>query len=711
MIGSVGMRNVSKTLRVFVLVLVAIMLFSVSAAALPQLTSPYDGYEYDGYKTSHEAPITYLTEGFFNSQKLGLETPLSAPADMVYDGKGLLYVLDTGNGRIVAIDVKTYKAVGVYKDFTDKNGQPIDFTGATGFDIGDDGSYYIADSKNMRVLVFNKERKLTLQIERPDAALAGTDTPFDVTKVMIGNDGTIYVICKSINTGILTFTPEGEFKVFYGSNNVQATADVIKQFFYNKFLTRAQRAARRSITPTNFANMTLDGHNFVYTVKADRFIFAANNVVQCLNYTGGSNINTEVNFGEYENDSYTRYQERIQNLFVDIDIDYEGMINVLDAEYGRVYQYSVDGDFIGSFGGKGNYLGMMSNATAIETVGGDILVLDAAKNCIHKFGPTEYGLALRKAVLLGDSTDLDARQAAWEHVLRLNSNSTYPYYGLGLVNDERGEYKEAMENFEIAGAQDEYSKAYKQYRKQAMADNILWIVLVIVAIVVVIILIKKALSKKMKAVEGTAYSPLETKWGLPIYTLLHPVDSFDQFKDRKTESPLIATGIIILWFVIDTLSFFCTGFSFSTARVTDFNLLIEIFKTAGIFLLFVVANWSMCTLLNGKGTFKEIYCAIAYALTPYILSIGISAALSNVLTGSEGVFLTLITAVGTIWSIGIVAFALTTLHEYSFGKMIGSVILTFLAMAVIGFLMALFYTLMLQVWQFITSLVEEIKIR
>ena len=704
------MRNFGKTLKVFVITLVAILLLAVSASALPQLTSPYDGYEYDGFKTSHEAPITYLTEGYINSNDLNLEIGFDTPSDMAYKN-GLLYVLDTNNGRIVAINPNGYKVEKILDNFTDENGEKINFKGALGFDIGDDGSFYIADSKNMRVLVFNKECKLKFAINRPDTALSGTDTPFDTTKVMIGNDGTIYVICKSINTGILTFTSDGEFKVFYGRNTVQATADVIKQFFYNKFLTRAQRAARRSITPTNFANMTLDGNNFVYTVKADRFIFGSSNVVQCLNYTGKSNLNSKIVFGERDNDSYSFYWNRLNNCFADIDIDYEGMINVLDSEYGRVYQYTVDGDFIGSFGGKGEYKGMMANATAIETINGEILVLDAAKNCIHRYSPTEYGLALRAAFLLGDSTDLDAREAAWEHVLKLNSNSTYPYYGLGLVNDERGEYKEAMDNFKIAGAQDEYSKAFKQYRKEAMANNALWIVLVIVLIVAVIMVIRKLIKSKMKVVDGTAYSPLETKWGLPIYTLFHPVDSFDQFKDRKTESPIIATGIIILWFIIDTLSFFCTGFSFSINRVTDFNLLIEVFKTAGVFILFVAANWSMCTLLNGKGTFKEIYCAVAYSLIPYILSIGISAALSNVLTGSEGVFMSLITTVGLMWSIALIAFALITLHEYSFGKMLWSVILTFIAMAVIGFLMALFYTLMLQVWQFAKSIIEELKIR
>ena len=244
-----------------------------------------------------------------------------------------------------------------------------------------------------------------------------------------------------------------------------------------------------------------------------------------------------------------------------------------------------------------------------------------------------------------------------------------------------------------------------------MAENIVWIILVIVLIFAAIIILKKVLKAKMKVVDGTAYSPLESKWGLPIYTLFHPVDSFDQFKDRRTESPLIATCIIVAWFIVDTLSFFCTGFSFSTARVTDFNLLIEILKTFGIFILFVSANWSMCTLLNGKGTFKEIYCGIAYALIPYIVSIGISTALSNVLVGSEGVFLTLITSIGLLWSLMIIALALITLHEYSFGKMLSSVLLTILAMAVIGFLIALFYTLMLQVWQFANSLIQEIQLR
>lgn len=705
------MGKFSRVIKALAAVLCLTLLLGVHASAAPTLSSAYGGYEYDGYKNSSLAPVTYLSDGSLNGSSLGLENNLNAPSDMVYDKNGTLYVLDSGNGRVVAIDTKTLKARTVYDDFVDKNGKKVDFTGALGMDIGEDGSVLIADTANMRVLVFDKNHKLRTEILRPDVALSGTETPFDATKVMLGNDGVIYVICKSINTGILTFTPEGEFKVFYGSNNVEATATVLKNYFYNKFLTREQRAARASVTPTNFANMTLDANNFVYTVKSEKFIFGSSDVVQCLNYTGGTIINEEAAFGEFENDSYTYYWNRKNNSFTDIDIDNDGFINVLDSGYGRVYQYSVDGDFLGAFGAVGNQNGTMQNPSAIETVDGAVLVLDAAKNVIHKFEPTEYGLALREAFMLSESTDLSARLEAWQHVLRLNTNSTFPYYGIGLVYDEMGEYAKAMDNFRIAGAQTEYSKAFKQYRKTAMADNALWIALAVVLLVVAIILIVRFLKKKMRVVDGTAYSPLETKWGLPIYTLLHPVDAFDQFKDRKTESVSIATGIVALWFVVDTLSFFFTGFAFSTARVTDFQLFVEIIKTLGLFILFVSANWSMCTLLNGKGTFKEIYCGVAYALIPYILSIGINTVLSNFLTESEGVFMTLITAVALVWSIAILVFGLITLHEYSFLKMLGSVLLTVLAMAVIGFLIVLFYTLMLQVYSFIDSLVEELKIR
>lgn len=705
------MVKFSSVIKALAVVLCLCVLLSMQVSAAPTLSSAYGGYEYDGYKASSEAPVTYLSDGSLGGAALGLSGGLNAPSDMVYDKKGTLYVLDSGNGRVIAVDTKTYKVRGVYNDFTDKDGKKVDFKGALGLDVGADGKFYIADTANLRVLVFDKNRKLELEILRPDVALSGTDTPFDVTKVMIGNDNTIYVICKSINTGILTFTPEGEFKVFYGSNDVEATATVLKNYFYNKFLTREQRAARASVTPTNFANMTLDANNFVYTVKSETFIFGSSDVVQCLNYTGGTIINEEATFGEFENDSYTYYWNRKNNSFTDIDIDSDGFINVLDSGYGRVYQYTVDGDFLGAFGALGTQNGTMQNPAAIETVDGAVLVLDAAKNVIHKYEPTEYGLALREAFMLRESTDLEGRLEAWQHVLRLNTNSTFPYYGIGLVYDEMGEYGKAMDNFKIAGAQTEYSKAFKQYRKTAMADNALWIVLVLILAAVGIFLLIRVIKKKMRVVDGTAYSPLETKWGLPIYTLLHPVDAFDQFKDRKTESVGIATGIIALWFVVDTLSFFFTGFAFSTARVTDFQLFVEIIKTIGLFILFVSANWSMCTLLNGKGTFKEIYCSVAYALIPYVLSIAINTVLSNFLTESEGVFMTLITAVALVWSIAIVAFGLITLHEYSFFKMLGSVLLTVLAMAVIGFLIVLFYTLMLQVYSFIDSLVEELKIR
>ncbi len=705
------MLNSKKTVRILAVVLALMLGITVCVSAAPSLFSAYGGYEYNSFKESSEAPVTYLPEKVLTHTDLGLDSALNTPSEMVYDKQDTLYILDSGNGRIIAVSLASGKAVRVIDTFADESGAPLSITGATGMDIGPDGKIYIAATEAQEVWIFDNSGIRTAAIVRPDEALAGTDAPFDVSKIMLGNDGTIYVICRSINTGILTFDSEGVFKSFYGSNDVEATASVIKDYFINKFLTREQRKARRSITPTNFSNMTLDNNNFVYTVKSDTFIFGSSDIVQCLNYSGSTIIRETVTFGELENDSYTYYWSRRQNKFVDVEIDAEGMINILDESYGRVYQYTTLGEFVGAFGSIGTQKGTFAAPAAIESANGKIYVLDSKKNNIACFAPTEYGTALRKALGLRESTDLDARLEAWEQVLKLNSNSTYPYYGIGLVYDEMGEYGKALENFKIAGAQTEYSKAYKQYRKTAIADNIVWIVLVVVAVIAAIILISRALKKKMTAVDGTAYSPLETKWGLPIYTLFHPVDAFDQFKDRKTESPAIATGIIALWFIIDTLSFFFTGFIFNTARVTDFQLLVEIFKTIGIFILFVSANWSMCTLMNGKGTFKEIYCAVAYSLIPYVVSVAIRTVLSNFVTENEGVFLTVITTIGLVWSIALIAFALITLHEYSFMQMLGSVLLTFVAMAVIGFLLVLFYTLMLQVWTFIQSIIEELKIR
>jgi len=95
---------------------------------------------------------------------------------------------------------------------------------------------------------------------------------------------------------------------------------------------------------------------------------------------------------------------------------------------------------------------------------------------------------------------------------------------------------------------------------------------------------------------------------------------------------------------------------------------VEMISVALPFLLWCVVNWGFTTLMDGKGTIKDIYIASAYALAPIIM-INIPATIaSNFMTADEGTFYYLLVAVSTIWAVGLLFFdvidrILFTIHE------------------------------------------------
>lgn len=169
--------------------------------------------------------------------------------------------------------------------------------------------------------------------------------------------------------------------------------------------------------------------------------------------------------------------------------------------------------------------------------------------------------------------------------------------------------------------------------------------------------------------------------------------------------------IVAIWFVLNIFQFFSTGYIFNKSRPEDFNSFISIVQTIGLFVLFVTANWSICTLLEGKGRLSEIMAVFSYSLVPYLASIIVITILSNVLSLEDGNFLSLISTIGLIWSVFIMFVGFMNIHEYTLKKTLLSMILTFLGMGVIIFLIILFYSLMSQAGEFVKSIMQEISLR
>ena len=141
------------------------------------------------------------------------------------------------------------------------------------------------------------------------------------------------------------------------------------------------------------------------------------------------------------------------------------------------------------------------------------------------------------------------------------------------------------------------------------------------------------------------------------------------------------------------------------------NNLQEIFVVGLLIILFVTANWSVTTLMEGKGKFKEILMVTGYALFPIII-IGYPALLiSNFLTLDEMAFYTLAVGVAYFLTGWMLFMGILNIHQYGLLKTIMAFLATVVSMMVMMFLGLLFFDVIQQIISFISAIIEELGLR
>lgn len=197
----------------------------------------------------------------------------------------------------------------------------------------------------------------------------------------------------------------------------------------------------------------------------------------------------------------------------------------------------------------------------------------------------------------------------------------------------------------------------------------------------------------------------------PFRCLLHPFDGFNAVKEDGKGSVPFAAAIVIVFFIAAIMYRQNTGYTFNYNDLNDLNILLIATKTIVLFALWVICNWSVATWMEGEGKASEICIVSAYSLIPYVAAIIAVTLLSNVLLEEEGVFLTYIIVIATIWSSILMLIGFLTIHDYGFVRTIQSIVLTFVAMAIVIFLAVLFYTLFQQAYVFLYTIYNELLFR
>ena len=208
---------------------------------------------------------------------------------------------------------------------------------------------------------------------------------------------------------------------------------------------------------------------------------------------------------------------------------------------------------------------------------------------------------------------------------------------------------------------------------------------------------------------------LKTFWfnyfSFPKYILFHPFDGFDEFKRYKKGKLSVALIFITLFAFFRIFTYQNEGFLVNERNPLMLNSLQEVFSVILLIGLFTIGNWSVTTLMEGKGKFKEILMMTGYALFPIIVIGYPSVVLSNFLTMEEMAFYTLLMGFAYVAAGWMLFMGVLNIHHYGLGKTILAFILTVVAMAVMMFFGLLFFDLIQQFIEFVASIYEELNLR
>ena len=445
-------------------------------------------YNYDYWGDVQDAPSSYAVCRVFTSSDLGLDVNMKNPSGLTVVGD-LVYICDSGNNRIIECKRPTPQTLEVNRIIDSFTGDVAvtTFNNPTDIAVSAEGCFFIADNGNARVLKLDKDLNYLMEFTKPDDNTLNADLVFQPTKLTIDTADRLYCIATGINKGLVKYEADGTFSGFVGATKV--TYDWT-DYIWKKFATQEQRALMASFVPTEYDNLYMDHEGFIYactgSAEKDDIRNGSADVVRRINLIGNDILVRNGdwyiigdlymgNGGGYEGASY----------FTDITCLENDIYICLDRNRGRLFGYDDQGKMVFAFGGNGNMDGYFRRPEAIDHMGYDLLVLDSLDCAVTLFTPTEFGSLVYDAIDQFDDGKYEESGNTWRQVMNMDGNYDLAYIGIGRSLLRQEEYHEAMDYFELKYDADNWSKAYKQYRKEWVEEHTVIIIIILLAVVLI----------------------------------------------------------------------------------------------------------------------------------------------------------------------------------------------------------------------------------
>ena len=275
-----------KKVLFLILILLSFMLVSLPAVIVnaesddsaPRGSRGYYTYDYWGNVMESAPEYVYKRELSYNT--LGLDK--ASIFSSVFYKNNYIYIADQGLNGIYVVDYDFNVVKLLYHfDNVDTEGNPFEdsFGGPQGITADDNGNIYVADSGNARILVFNPDYTLKMEIHKSDH-LALEGLVFNPIDISVSYTGRIYVVGENVTYGIMELDSEGNFLNFVGTNLVSVSAI---DLLWRSMMNKEQRKYASLILPQQFRSIDVDSDGFIYCTS-----LTASNPIKRLNFDGNN---------------------------------------------------------------------------------------------------------------------------------------------------------------------------------------------------------------------------------------------------------------------------------------------------------------------------------------------------------------------------------------------------------------------------------------
>ncbi len=688
-------------------VILALCLLAGCVVAVSAATVPTETYAYWTDVGTSPKPVygknLYDVNTVLDAKSMGVEN-FSEIVSICTDDNDNLYILDD-DSRIVVLDANynLVREIGLI-------GGTESYSGSKGIYVYGN-SIYICHAEGARVIQADLEGNLVDIISLPDSPLIPDDFNFEPIRIIQDKEGYIYVLSEGSYYGAMLYDNDAdrEFLGFYGANTVSATIGSVFTNIKNRLFPNNDKLANSAKKlPYSFVDLDIDDDGFIYTCTG--FTDTANRKGQIKKLSPGKGTNIidsgSINFVDQRINWVNGKNFEKQDIS-NIEVDSNGFIYGLEAQYGKVFMYDAECRTLNIFGGgmgEGNQKGTFVTASglAIQNDGVNVIVSDSNTNLITIFKINDFGVKVKELIALTINGDYDKTKEGWLEVIKEDANFQPAYSGLANAYLDEEDYENAMYYAKIGYDRESYAVAFEYIRKQFISDNftIIFILLVVVVLGGIALLVISS-KKKLTFIKNDSLR-------LMLTTAIHPSNNFTDIKEKGLGSIPLCFLLLAIYYVTTVLRTLAGGFLFTYYDPTAFNSLIELIRSVGLVVLWVVSNWLVCTLLGGKGKIKEIIIVTCYSLLPLIFENILYIILTNTLLPNEASFLSILSAIAMIYFCFMMIIGMLKIHDFSMGRFLGTTVLSLLGVAAIVFLLILLIILIQQFYGFILTVVTEL---